>query len=75
MIVQRIVLLVLTNSPQCVHSTKFTHVSSRRSSELEKILTIIAIDDRMVLARATSARMLMTMSERGGKRCFRDESF
>jgi hypothetical protein len=42
---QRIVLLVLTNSLQWLHSTNLTHVSSRRSSELEKILTPRRIDD------------------------------
>jgi hypothetical protein len=49
---QRIVLLVLTNSPQWLHSTNFTHVSSRLSRELEKILTPRPFDDRIIIALA-----------------------
>jgi hypothetical protein len=50
---QLIVLPILTNSPQWLHSTNFTHVSSRLSGDAWKsFLTARKIDDRIIIALA-----------------------
>ncbi len=71
----RIVLLDLTNSPQCLHSTNFTHVSSRRSSELtRKFLTRATAREQNRFRDFESIARIGDNSESEGERCPREEN-